>query len=80
MKNVVYISVRYKSNVSYLFPRKLQQLKSAEQGRWMEQVFSYKTVSFQIVTATGCAFSPAMNKCLHAALVKICASGGSPIE
>jgi hypothetical protein len=33
-----------------------------------------------MVTTTGCAFSSAMNKSLHAALVKICTSGGNPLS
>jgi hypothetical protein len=37
----------------------------------MEQVFSYKTLSFHIVTTTGYAFSPAMNKSLNAVLIKL---------
>jgi len=37
-----------------------------------EQILSYKTLFFNIVTTTGYAFSPAMNKSLHAALIKIC--------
>ena len=34
---------------------------------------------FNIVTAIGYALSPAMNKSLHAALIKICTSGGGPL-
>ena len=45
----------------------------------IEQIFSYKTLFFYIVTTTGYALSPAMNKSLHAALVKICTSGGGPL-
>jgi hypothetical protein len=45
----------------------------------IEQILSYKTLFFDIVTTTGYALSPAMNKSLHAALVKICTSGGGPL-
>ena len=45
----------------------------------MEQILSYKTPFFDIVTTIGYALSPAMNKSLHAALVKICTRGGGPL-
>ena len=45
----------------------------------MEQILSYETVFLDIVTAIGYAISPAMNKSLHAALVKICTSVGGPL-
>jgi hypothetical protein len=45
----------------------------------IEQILSYKTVFFDIVTTIGYALSPALNKSLHAALVKICTSGGDPL-
>jgi hypothetical protein len=41
----------------------------------IEQILSYKTPIFDIVTAIGFALSPAINKSLDAALVKICTSG-----
>jgi len=44
-----------------------------------EQILSHKTVFFDIVTTIGYALSPAMNKNLHAALVKICTCGGGPL-
>ena len=44
-----------------------------------EQILSYKTLFFDIVNTIGYALSPAMNKSLHAALVKICTSGGGPL-
>jgi len=44
----------------------------------IEQTFSYKALFFNIVTTISYAFSPVMNKSLHAMLVKICASGGGP--
>ena len=37
----------------------------------IEQILSYKTPFFDIVTTIGYALSPALNKILHAALVKI---------
>jgi len=43
----------------------------------IEQILSYKTLFFDIVTTIGYALSPAMNKSLHAALVKIRTSGGA---
>jgi len=45
----------------------------------MEQILSYNTLFFDIVTTIGYALSPAMNKSLHAALVKVCTSGGGPL-
>jgi len=42
-------------------------------------MLSYKTLFFDIVTTIGHALSPAMNKSLHAALVKICTSRGGPL-
>jgi len=42
----------------------------------IEQILRYKTLFFDIVTTIGYALSSAMNKSLHAALVKICTSGG----
>ena len=44
----------------------------------IEQILSYKTLFFDVVTAIGYAMPPAMNKNLHAPLVKICTSGGDP--
>jgi hypothetical protein len=37
----------------------------------IEQILSYKTLFFDLVTTIGYALSPAMNKRLHAALVTI---------
>ena len=45
----------------------------------IEQILSYKTLYFDLVTTIGYALSPAMNKSLHTALVKICTSGGGPL-
>jgi len=36
----------------------------------IEQIFSYKTLFFNTVTTISYAFSPAVNKSLHAALLK----------
>jgi hypothetical protein len=46
----------------------------------MEKVLSYKTLSFHIDTTAGYAFSPAMKKRLHTALVKICTTGGDSLS
>ena len=62
----------YKSNVSYLFPWKLQQIQRAQQHYWIEKILSDKTLVFNIVTTINYAFSPVMNKTLHTMLVKIC--------
>jgi len=45
----------------------------------IEQILSYKTLFFDIVTTNGYALVPAMNKSLHAVLIKICISGGGPL-
>jgi len=45
----------------------------------IEQILSYKTLFFDIVTAIGYALLPSMNKSLHAVLIKICTSGGGPL-
>jgi len=41
----------------------------------IEEILSYKTLSFNIVTTVSYSFSPEMKKSLHAAHVKICVSG-----
>jgi len=46
----------------------------------IEQIISYKTLFFDVVIAIGYALLPAMNKNLHAPLVKICTSGGGPLS
>jgi hypothetical protein len=53
---------------------------AADTGCTVMQVVSYKILLFHIVTSTGYALSPAMNKSLHAALIKICTSGGDPLS
>jgi len=45
----------------------------------IQQVLSYKSLFFSIVTTISSAFPPAMNKSPHAALVKICTSRGDPL-
>jgi len=45
----------------------------------IEQILSYKKLFFDVVTTIGYALSPAMNKSLHAVLVKICTSGDGPL-
>ena len=67
----------FKSNVSYLFPWKLQQRTKLHY--LIEQILSYKTLFFNIVTTNSYAFSPAKKKSLHATLVVICTSGGDPL-
>jgi len=44
----------------------------------IEQILSYKNY-FSTVTTINCAFSLAMNKSLHAELVKVCSSRGDPL-
>ena len=44
-----------------------------------EHILSCKTLFINTVTTTSCAFSPAMNKSLHAVLVKICPTGGDSL-
>ena len=46
----------------------------------IEQILSYKTLLFNIVTTVSCAFSPAMKKNLPAMLIKIGTSGGDPLS
>ena len=60
----------FKSNASNLLLWKLQQ-----RAQWhcaVEQILSYRTLHFNIVTAISYAFSPVINKSLHVTLVKIC--------
>ena len=44
----------------------------------IEQILGYKTLLFNTTTITY-VFSPAMNKSLHAAFIKICPSEGDPL-
>jgi len=45
----------------------------------IEQILSYKNY-FSTVTTINCAFSLAMNKSLHAELIKICTSRGNRLS
>ena len=45
----------------------------------IEQILSYKTLFFNIVTTISYVFLSAINKRLNAALVKIRTSGGDPL-
>ena len=45
----------------------------------IQQILSYKTLFFNIVTTISSAFLPVMNKSLHAALITICTSAGDPL-
>jgi hypothetical protein len=61
---------RSESNISYLFPWKLQYIQRAQLHYLIEQILSYETLFFDIVTTNAYALSsPAMNNSLHAALV-----------
>ena len=51
----------------------------AQQHCLMEQIFSYKTLFFSIVTTISSAFLPAMNKSPHAALIQTCPSRDDPL-
>jgi len=66
-----------KSHASYLCPWKLQQ--GAQYHYLIEQILSYKKLFFNTVTAISSAFLPAMNKTLHAVLLKTCTSRGAPL-
>ena len=59
-----------KSNVSYLFPWKLQPIQKTQWHYWIEPMLSYKTLFFNAVTTIRYAFSPAMNKSLHVTLIQ----------
>jgi len=66
-----------KINASYLFPWKLQKIGTAQEHYFIEHIFSYKTMFFNVVTTTmRGVFSLAMNKSLHPVLIKICTSRG----
>ena len=45
----------------------------------IEQILSYKTLFFSMITTVSYAFLPAMNKSLHAALIRICTHGGDSL-
>lgn len=65
-------------NTSCLFPCKLQQ--RSQSHYLIEQILIYKTLFFNIVTTISCAFSPAMEKRLHATLIKVYTSGDDPLS
>ena len=44
------------SNVSYLFPWKLQQLQRVQEHYLIDQILSYKALFFNMVTTISCAF------------------------
>jgi len=54
-------------------------MQRARQQYLIEQILSYKTLFFSIVTIISCVFLPAMTKSLHASLVTICTSRGDPL-
>jgi len=68
-----------KSNTSYLFTWKIQEIKRAHQHCLIEQIVRCKTMFFSIVTTISYAFLPEMNKSLHAAFIKISTRGGDPL-
>ena len=45
----------------------------------LEQILTYRTLFFNIVTTMSYAFLPVMNKSMHAMLVKTCTGGGDPL-
>ena len=45
----------------------------------IQQILSYKTLFFNIVTTISSAFLPVINKSLHEALITICTSAGDPL-
>ena len=67
------------SNASHLFPWKLQQREWVQWCSLAEQILSYKTLFFSIVTTISCAFLSAVINSLHAMLVKTCIYGGDPL-
>ena len=67
------------SKESCLFPWTLQWRQRAQYHHLIEQILYYKTLFFSIVATVSYAFSPVMNKSLHAALITICTSKGDPL-
>ena len=45
----------------------------------IEQILSYKTLFFDIITTMSCAFSSVMNESLHAVFIEVCTCGGDPL-
>jgi len=68
-----------KSNASYLFPWKLQQIQRA-QYYLIVQFLHYETLFFITDTIISYVFSPATNRSLRATLIVICTSGGDPLS
>jgi len=64
---------------SYLFSWKVQQIQRTCLQYLIEQILSYKTLFFNVVTTISNAFLPVINKSLRATPVKICVSGGDPL-
>jgi len=62
----------FESDASYLFSWKIQQVQRAQWHCLIEQILSYKILFFNIVTTISYKFLRAMNKSLHAVLVKSC--------
>ena len=54
----------------------METIRKCKQHYLIEQILSYKTLLFNLVTAISCAFSPALSNRLHAVLMKTCTSGG----
>jgi len=54
-------------------------MQRAPEHYLIEQSLSYKMLFFSIATTTSYAFLPAVNKSLHAVLIKVCTSGGDPL-
>jgi hypothetical protein len=67
------------SSSSQSIPRASHRIHDQFPGERWARFLSYKTLFFNIVTTIGYALSPAMNKSLHATLVKICTSGCVPL-
>ena len=70
----------------YLFPWKLQEIHRVQQHYLIfdhyliQQILSYKTLFYKIVTVMNYAFLSAMNYSLHAVLIKICTRGGDTLS
>jgi len=69
-----------KSNASYLFPWKLQQIQRTQESSLIEQILSYKMLFFSIVSTMSFAFLPVVYRSLHAVLVTICTRRSDPLS
>ena len=58
----------------FFFSWKIQQILKEQCHNSIEQILCYKTLFFNIVTIISCAFLTAVNKSLHAMLIKMCTS------